>query len=585
MQNNLKPISYNMKKLLFSLSFLLASVMATAAPRSLAQMKAAAEGALKVQPAATTRGGSAQLEVMKQGAQYTVLGYATGGFAVIANDDRFDAVLGYSDTEFSTGDIPPAMLWWMDAADAAMAQKLASGEAAVSGEAVRNSSYPEAVDYLMASEWDQMAPYNNLASEKVGATVYTGCVATAMAQIMYYHKSPTKGTSGKNYAVSSDDPLTNGKRLAVSFQATTYDWDNMLPKYSTVKYNDAQADAVATLMYHCGVSVEMSYGTATVGGSGAYDYNVPLAAAQYFGYAAKLYTRDIYPTEQWMNIIYEEISNGRPVFYGGVTSQWFGHAFVFDGYDAAGRVHVNWGWSGSGNGYFDVALLDSSQGSFAYQQDMVVMHPGGQPEIPYTSQWGLIDWPLQDAKGSFTVTVRGMQLSYQATQLLNFDAEDFDGNLGLLAEPVDGGTATVLDEFNMTQQFGGVVEYLAGLTRTANTVSIAGLEDGTYRIYMASKATTETAWQPVHSNENIVNNYILTISNGAASVEEGESDWTTGIENVTAEGNGGDGIVRVYTADGVLVYTAAASGFSIDDVPATGLLIVKNGAKTVKVVK
>ena len=574
-----------MKKLLFSLSFLLASAMATAAPRSLSQMKSAAESALKAQPVVATRGGSAQLEVMKQGRQYTVLGYKTGGFAVIANDDEFNAVIGYSDREFSTDNLPPAMLWWMDAADEAMTQQLASGGQTVSAAEMRSSSYPEAVEPLMVSEWDQMTPYNNLVSERIGATVYTGCVATAMAQIMYYHRSPTRGSGAKHHPIESEDPSTNGKRLAVSFQATTYDWDNMLPTYTAGSYNTTQADAVATLMFHCGVAVEMSYGTELVGGSGAYDYNVALAAAQYFGYAAKLYTRDIYSTEQWMNIIYDEISNGRPVFYGGVTSQWFGHAFVFDGYDANGFVHVNWGWSGSGNGYFDVALLNSSQGSFSYQQDMVVMHPGGQPEIPYTSQWGLIDWPLQGAKGSFTVTVRGTQLTYIATQLINFDAEDFYGSLYLLAEPVDGGTATVLDEFDITERLGGGVEYLNGASQMGNTVSIASLPDGTYRVYLASKADTETDWQPVHSNENIVNNYILTIRNGSASVEEGEGGWTTGIESVNAGAAAGDGTVRVYTADGVLVYTAPAAEYRLEDVPATGLLIVKNGTNTVKVVK
>ena len=114
---------------------------------------------------------------------------------------------------------------------------------------------------------------------------------------------------------------------------------------------------------------------------------------------------------------------------------------------------------------------------------------------------------------------------------------------------------------------------------------MAGLPDGTYRVYLASKATTETDWQPVHSNENIVNNYILTIRNGSASVEEGEGGWTTGIESVNAGAATGDGTVRVYTADGVLVYTAPASEYRLEDVPATGLLIVKNGTNTVKVVK
>ena len=109
--------------------------------------------------------------------------------------------------------------------------------------------------------------------------------------------------------------------------------------------------------------------------------------------------------------------------------------------------------------------------------------------------------------------------------------------------------------------------------------------DGTYRVYPASKATNETDWQTVRSNENIVNNYIVTKQGMTATIAEGEAGWTTGIESVNAGAAAGDGTVRVYTADGVLVYTAPAAEYRLEDVPATGLLIVKNGANTVKVVK
>ena len=571
-----------MKKLLLSLSFLFASAIIFAAPRSLSQMKEAAKSVLKAAPAAT-RGGQAQLEVLKQGVQYTVIGYTSGGFAVITNDDRFNAVIGYSDRQFSTETLPPAMLWWMDAADEALRLRLESGATVRESVTPGSMGYPEAVGQLMATTWDQGTPYNNIIAQQLSGAYPTGCVATAMAQVMKYYNWPDRGTGFKTHRFQFEE---NGPeyKLTADFENTSYQWDNMLPSYSGVlSYTEEEANAVATLMLHCGVAVEMNYG---LSGSGAQSSDAATAMSEYFKYNTKFYMRDIYSGEhEWMGIIYEEISNRRPVLYGGATASGAGHAFVFDGYDANGFVHVNWGWSGSGNGYFDVALLNSSQGSFSYQQDMVVMHPGGQPEIPYTSQWGLIDWPLQNAKGSFTVTVRGTQLTYIATQLINFDAEDFYGSLYLLAEPVDGGTATVLDEFDITERLGGGVEYLNGASQMGNTVSIASLPDGTYRVYLASKADTETDWQPVHSNENIVNNYILTIRNGSASVEEGEGGWTTGIESVNAGAATGDGTVRVYTVDGVLVYTAPAGEYRLEDVPATGLLIVKNGANTVKVVK
>lgn len=573
-----------MKKLLFSLSLLFVSVVSTATPRSLSQMMTAAEGVLKSGPAAT-RSGSLGLEVMRQGVQYTVLGYKTGGFAVIANDDMFNAVLGYSDTEFTPDNMPPALLWWMDAADAAMSHRLANGQTSTATVIPSDNGYPAAVEELMLSRWDQGVPYNNIVSQKLRADVYTGCVATAMAQVMYFHKSPTQGSGSKSYRIVSDDPATNEQLLRVSFSATTYDWDNMLPTYTLGSYNEAQADAVATLMLHCGVAVNMSYGTSTVGGSGAHDYEVATSAKQYFHYSTKFYTRDIYPTTQWMDIIYNEISNGYPILYGGVTANMAGHAFVFDGYDANGLVHVNWGWSGSGNGYFDVGLLNSDQGSYSYSQDMVIMHPEGQPELPYSSQWGLLYWPLQNIKGSFTVTASGKQLAYQATDLYQMDAELFTGQLGLLAAPINGGAPIVLDARTVTPPTGGSIEYLSGYSRYGNSVSTASLPDGTYRVYMVSKATEETSWQPVHSSEAILNNYILTISNGMASVTKGDPGWTTGIQGVEVTGTRGDGMVRVYTVDGVLVYSAPADGFNISDVPAKGLLIVKKGQEVTKVMK
>ena len=575
-----------MKRLLFSLSVFLLSATAFAAPRSLQQMKEAAKSVLKAAPAAT-RGGGAQLEVMRQGAQLTVLGYTTGGFAVIANDDAFNAVLGYSDTQFSPDNMPPALQWWMDAAEAAMQQRLASGATTRSTTTPADQGYPAEIggDYgLIETRWDQLAPYNNIVSSRfAGANVYTGCVATAMAQIMYYHKFPTKGQGRNSYRVVSADPSTNDKQLGVSFN-TTYDWDNMLPIYTTGRYTTEEADAVAKLMFHCGVAVEMSYGTAAVGGSGAHDNDAANALQQYFLYSTKFYARDIYTEREWMDIIYEEISNNRPVLYGGITATLSGHAFVFDGYDASGRVHVNWGWSGSGNGFFDVALLDSRQGSFSYDQDMVVIHDANEPQIPYSSQWGLADSYQHNEKGSFTVSVMNMQLTYKATFLQQKDAAAFDGNIGLLAQPVDGGTPIVLDNLNISEQVGRPIEYYSAYN-LGNRASIATLPDGTYRVYMASKATTETEWQPVRSNETIVNNYIITKRGTSVTVDEGEPGWTTGIESVTVTGGNGGGTVRVYTADGVLVYTAPAAGFRLDDVPARGLLIVKRGAETVKVVK
>lgn len=565
-----------MKKIFFTLSLVLLSSMAYCAPRSLEQMKAAAAEALRSKAGVATRGGAATPEVLKQGQQYTVLGYGTGGFAVIANDDSFDAVLGYSDGDFTSGNIPPAMLWWMEAVDESLQQKLESGDTQTRATDPASGGYPARVESLVTARWGQDTPYNDQCPTYTygGRTsrYVTGCVATAMAQIMYYHKYPERGQGRKIYDFTSpDDGQVHS--FDIRFSRFTYDWDNMIDNYKS-GYNALQAEAVSTLMLHCGVSVNMNYNRS---GSGAYSSDAANALEDYFLYSTKMYTRDIFTENEWMDIIYKEISASRPLLYGGASPVQGGHAFVLDGYDENGLVHINWGWEGDQDGFFEIGELNG----YTVQQDMILMHDGNEPEIPYTSQLGIAEsltWSDGvTRRGQFSITANGRAMTYTVNNLLNGDAKDFSGRIMLMAEPVEGGAATTLHSFSaMLQSNGGYP------TLSQTGISTSMLPDGTYRIFLASQGDNEATWQLVRSNEQVVNSYIMTVSDGMATIGDGTPGWTTGIEAVNAAG---DGTVRVYTADGVLVYTATADGFSMDDVPAKGLLIVKNGAKTVKVMK
>ena len=565
------------------------TVAANCAPRSLEAMKNAAKNVLK--PVAT-RSGSAQLEVMKQGVQYTVLGYTAGGFAVIANDDTFNAVLGYSDAEFSMDNVPPAMKWWMDAVDQTLSNMLESGATPVALSTPGDMGYRASVLPLVSTQWDQSAPYNNMVVSTFGADYVTGCVATAMAQIMKTHNYPTQGSGIKAVTI-------NGNYYIADFENTTYQWGNMLNVYSNgwgssnPNYSAEEAAAVSELMLHCGVAVDMDYGTSADGGSGSHNYLAAAALNEYFGYSTKFFSRDIYPTDEWMDMVYSEISAGRPVLYGGATPDNYGHSFVFDGYDANGLVHVNWGWSGGGTAYCDIAILNSGQGNFSEGQDMTYIRDAEQPQLSYNSQWGLgavSTWTNDggyswfDVYGEFTLTAQTGMLSFSTNNLMNCGAEAFTGQMALLAEPLEGGEVTVLQEQTLRNIASNRYAASSGWEYSGSAL-IGNLPNGTYRVYLASKATNETDWQTVRSNENIVNNYIVTKQGMTATIAEGEAGWTTGIESVNAGAATGDGTVRVYTADGVLVYTAPASEYRLEDVPATGLLIVKNGANTVKVVK
>ena len=572
-----------MKKILFSLSLFLLSLMAQAGPRSLEEMKSVAASVLKTKISTTRVNSEVTPEVFKEGVQFTVLGYKAGGYVVVANDDEFSPVLGYSDASFSIDNMPPAMQWWLNAIDEALTNNLKSGKISLSGADVKKSSYPESVDMLLTTEWDQSEPYNSVIAKELGGNYLTGCVATAMAQTMKYHNYPVNGQGYKSYMCI---PKTgNPVQLNVDFEATTYEWNNMLDFYNSRfgNYTEEQANAVGTLMFHCGVAVEMSYG---LDASGSHNYLAAAALRDYFKYNTKYYYRDIYNTEEWMNIIYEELANNRPIVYGGSTVDNYGHSFVIDGYDSNGLVHVNWGWSGGGTAYCDIAVLNSGQGSFSEGQDMVILHDDKEPEIAYTSQWGIMPSATysngQTIKGVFNINVADYyttDLEYTATNLFNLDPDKFNGELALMAQPLNGGAAEPLNKETLK----GLNIY-AGFSNYTRTADASSLSDGEYRLYIATKATKESEWQTVRTNEDIVNNYILIKNGNNLSLTPGEGGWTNGIGAITTS-DSNDGTTKVYDVEGRILYESPTTSFKLSDVNAHGLIIIKDIKGTRKIMK
>ena len=229
-----------------------------------------------------------------------------------------------------------------------------------------------AVSPLLQTQWDQLSPYNMLCP---GGSV-TGCVATAMAQIMKYWNYPSHGMGSHSY----NDP-TYGV-LSADFQSTTYDWNNMINTYGSG--TNAQNQAVATLMFHCGISVDMEYSTT---GSAASTAAVAYALKTYFGYSDDVQhlSRSAYSDADWIALLKGELNNSRPIQYHGSGSGG-GHSFVFDGYNNSNYFHVNWGWSGSCDEYYAVSNLNpgpGGTGSGAYgiyndnQGAVVGIHPSG----------------------------------------------------------------------------------------------------------------------------------------------------------------------------------------------------------------
>ena len=303
------------------------------------------------------------------------------GYVIMAADDCVTPILGYSyENNFDSGELPPNFKAWLDgyaeqihAAVAIKAQ--ATAEIRSDWECLRQSKplpikSEKAVSPLVQTKWNQ-APYYNAQcpyDNNANARTLTGCVATAMAQIMKYWSYPKHGLGNHSYVPSSHPEYGT---LYVDFSAVNYQWSDM-PNSLT-----SDNSAVATLMYHCGVSVDMMYGipTAPDYGSAAYiiDYGSGRACAEiafktYFDYKSTLHgvKKNDYSDSQWIALLKTELDNARPMLYGGFSSSG-GHAFVCDGYDNNNYFHFNWGWGGTYNDYFYINSLNP--GSYNYSQN------------------------------------------------------------------------------------------------------------------------------------------------------------------------------------------------------------------------
>lgn len=372
-----------MKKVLFlTLLATIAFTSANALPRQLQSMKNAARKAInevrahKQQPAIL-----GEITELHKTSATTILGFENGGFAVIANDDKMPEVLGVSDAHFS-GTANPNFQWWLNAINKVCEAQANGAPAYASGNVPTPAQlgFEPRVDAIVSAEWDQEAPYSNMCpKDKNNYRCLTGCVATAISQVLYTHRTPINGqgtrTNKKSYQ-SYQNPNGSYEDITFTYDGYVPDYDNMIDRYTSGpkagQYTQEQADAVAELMLACGVAVNMDYGS---DGSGAYTDQATLGLIQYMGITtADFKERDDYSDTQWMTMVYEELAGGHAMYYSAVDSNpWTGggHAFVCDGYNEQGEVHINWGWSGDDNGFYNINLLNPSYYQFSLYQDFI----------------------------------------------------------------------------------------------------------------------------------------------------------------------------------------------------------------------
>lgn len=349
---------------------MLSAVGLQAGKRTKDEMKAAALGVLSqnsASRAAVAVSSASDLKEYLANEHLSVIGNDDLGFAVVTTDDHARPVIGYSTTPF-TETMPDGFRWWLEKAETALPAQRSMFN-------VQHSK----VDPLMTTKWGQEYPYNAKLRFIIGDNTYqfmTGCVATAMAQVMNYHRFPRRGHGSVRFV------LWNYQTWMYHAFTDTYNWDVMLDQYSYQSSGgtDEAAKAVSVLMHDCGMAVKMNYDIAV---SLANTDDIAPALIEYFSYdesGTRQVRRADYSEEEWMQLIYDELSAGRPVIYSGINrsnpDKTYGHTFVVHGCDADGLVYVNWGWRGQHDGFFDINLLSANGNSFNDDQDMILVKPG-----------------------------------------------------------------------------------------------------------------------------------------------------------------------------------------------------------------
>jgi len=306
---------------------------------------------------------------LKASTYYYVFNVDSKGFVIVAGDDDVTPILGYSDeTNFDPAHIPENVAKWLEGYKSevryiienhvkATAEITEAWTRLRNGQGYSTRATEKSVDPLVQTKWNQSPYYNDMCpfDNSSGELTVTGCVATAMAQIMKYWNYPEKGAGFHSY-----DHATYGT-LSANFGNDTYQWASMPNEINSAN------TSIASLMFDVGVSVDMGYGPGSTGGSSAYVISAQSPVVNCSEYALKTYfnykptmqgiERDNYSIPDWISLLKTEFDASRPVLYAGFGSGG-GHCFVADGYDNNNYIHFNWGWGGYYDGYFEVSALN-----------------------------------------------------------------------------------------------------------------------------------------------------------------------------------------------------------------------------------
>lgn len=444
---------------------------------------------------------------------------ASNGFVIVSGSDLTPDIIGYTDEgSFDAQNLPDNMKAWLQEYTNQIAWVEKQGEVAASTSKVRkvSASVKEAIAPLIQTKWNQANPYNYYCPNFVSSTkCVTGCMATALAQLLYYHHQKDGFPTGTKADVAAYECFTNwsGSHVQVdACPASNFDWDKMQLTYTGKEdaSSDIKAQAVAKLMQYCGAAIDMDYADELNGGSSASsDIVEPLKT--YFGFdeRVKLCKRTKYTTVEWENLIYQELVEKRPTIITG-QSTGGGHAFICDGYDADGYFHINWGWGGTGNGYYLLNVANphetgigagSSSDGYTMKQDALIGLEKPVGSVPAEVELGRLTVSGVSYTGSATLDKTTQTVS-GAFRIFNKLKAQYDFQIGL-------GLFDENDELIQSQTT--PIPQVTGLNvnsgwnslNLSSTFDLSGLEDGkTYTVKPVSRFKGETEWLKCFGTED-----------------------------------------------------------------------------------
>ncbi len=455
------------------------------------------------------------VEVAPDAEYYVFNASQNQGYVIVSGEDSLTELVGYSDSgTIDMENLPDNLSSWLEAY-AEYVKAVRRSEA----EPFKNNllaSYPTIRPLLGEIQWNQSMPYNDMCpyDSQAGERCPTGCVATALAQIMKYWEWPVNGVGSYSYT-------SNYGVLSADF-TKTYEWDTMRDTYTSYydedwnivnEWTQEEGDAVAQLMADLGVALEMNYAP---GGSGSNDAMVERAMLEHFRYQVENHPRLSMTSSEFVDLLVTELQQSRPVYFSGGSASGSGHAFVVDGCNSDGYFHVNWGWGGMSNGYFNVNYMNpneqgigGSDGGYFMRQSATTLQPYRDGDVAPVGQV-VLDYATSSSN-QITGLVANVesfskyeQMDFTVYGLWNGSSRDFYGNVRACVKNEAGDVVAESENYFQISGLGAGYLY-PQIGFVYYSPDFSQLADGRYTLSLQSCETGyEGEWVDVLSRSFIV---------------------------------------------------------------------------------